>query len=274
MRFGVTLPPFNEWSDPRVVMAMAAEAEGAGWDGFFLWDHVSWNPAWGGTPSIADPWICLAAAATATATVRLGPLVTPLPRRRPQKVAREVVSLDHLSGGRAVLGVGLGVPFEFEAFGQQARRRGRHLDEALAVLTGLLSGRPVDFDGEHLSVHSPPALPGPVNGAIPIWVGGWWPNTAPFVRAARYDGVVPGKLGAERGEVLTVDDFAAIRALIGREDDGYEYVASGTTTSPADNAAVSRWHAAGATWWLETLHPFGRSASLRERLRGGPPRLR
>jgi len=93
------------------------------------------------------------------------------------------------------------------------------------------------------------------------------------VRAARYDGVVPGKLGAERGEVLTVDDFAAIRALIGREDDGYEYVASGTTTSPADNAAVSRWHAAGATWWLETLHPFGHSAAMRERLRAGPPRL-
>src|SRR6476659_7695069 len=103
MRFGVTLPPFDEWSDPRVIMAMAAEAECAGWDGFFLWDHVSWNPAWGTTPAIADPWICLAPAATAPTTVRLGTLVTPLALRRPQKVAREVVSLDRLSGGRAVL---------------------------------------------------------------------------------------------------------------------------------------------------------------------------
>ncbi|HXD25738.1 MAG TPA: LLM class flavin-dependent oxidoreductase, partial [Propionibacteriaceae bacterium] len=273
MRFGVTLPPFNEWADPRMIMAMAAEAEAAGWDGFFLWDHISWNPAWGGTPAIADPWICLAAAATTTTTIRLGTLVTPLARRRPQKVAREIVSLDHLSRGRAVLGVGLGEPFEFEAFGQLASRRGQHLDEALAVLTGLLSGRPVDFEGEHLSVHSPPALPGPVNGTIPIWMGGWWPNTAPFLRAARYDGVVPGKLGAERGEVLTMEDFAAIKTLIGREDQGYEYVASGTTTSPADNLAVRRWHAAGATWWLETLHPFTNSDSMHERLRAGPPRL-
>jgi alkanesulfonate monooxygenase SsuD/methylene tetrahydromethanopterin reductase-like flavin-dependent oxidoreductase (luciferase family) len=274
MRFGVTLPPFDEWSDPRVIMAMATEAERAGWDGFFLWDHVSWNPAWGTTPAIADPWICLAAAATTTATVRLGTLVTPLARRRPQKVAREVVSLDHLSGGRAVLGVGLGEPFEFQAFGQPVRRRGRHLDEALTALTALLSGQRVDFDGEHVTVHCPPALPRPVNGAIPIWVGGWWPNTAPFVRAARYDGVVPGRLGAERGERLTIDDFAAIRELIGRQDDGYDYVASGTTNAPADTVAVRRWHAAGATWWLETLHPFGDSAAMRDRLRAGPPRLR
>jgi alkanesulfonate monooxygenase SsuD/methylene tetrahydromethanopterin reductase-like flavin-dependent oxidoreductase (luciferase family) len=268
MRFGVTLPPFNEWADPRTVMEMAGEAEAAGWDGFFLWDHVSWNPAWGGTPAIADPWICLAAAATTTATARLGPLVTPVARRRPQKVAREVVSLDHLSRGRAVLGVGLGVPFEFAAFGQRARGRGRHLDEALTVLTGLLSGQPVDFDGEHLSVHCPPALPTPVNGTIPIWVGGWWPNTAPFLRAARYDGVVPGGVD---GQVLTVEDFAAVKTLVGRVDDGYEYVASGTTTSPADDT-VRRWRDAGATWWLETLHPFGEADAMRERLRAGPPR--
>ena len=118
MRFGVTLPPFTEWANPRMIMAMTAEAEAAGWDGFFLWDHSSWNAAWGGTPAIADPWICLAAAATTTATVQLATLVTPLARRRPEKVGPEIVSLDHLSGGRAVLGAGLGEPFEFKAFGE------------------------------------------------------------------------------------------------------------------------------------------------------------
>ena len=117
VRFGVTLPPFNDWSDPRTIMAMARESEAAGWDGFFLWDHVTWNPAWGGSPPIADPWICLAAAATATSRVLLGPMVTPLARRRPQTVARQLVTLDHLCGGRAVLGVGLGAREDYEFFG-------------------------------------------------------------------------------------------------------------------------------------------------------------
>ena len=210
----MTLPPFAEWSDPGVVMTMAADAEAAGWDGFFLWDHVTWDPAWGGTPTIADPWMCLAAAATATARVALGPMVTPLARRRPQKVARELVTLDHLSNGRAVLGVGLGADYDYTAFGEPVSRHGARLDESLTVLTALLGGDPVDFEGAHLHVHSPPNLPSPVRGSVPIWVGGWWPNRAPFIRASRYDGVVPGKVGQERGEVLTVDDLRAIRALV------------------------------------------------------------
>src|SRR5215204_4936806 len=122
MRFGVTLAPFDDWSDPRTLMAMAVEAETAGWDGFFLWDHVSWNPAWG-TPRIADPWLCLAAVAAVTERVRVGPMVTPLARRRAQKVAREIVTLDHLSEGRAVLGVGLGADEDYTAFGEPVRDR-------------------------------------------------------------------------------------------------------------------------------------------------------
>ena len=105
-------------------MDMAAEAEAAGWDAFFLWDHVTWNPAWGGTPPMADPWLCLAAAATVTSRVPLGTMVTALARRRPQVVAREVVTLDHLSGGRAVLGVGLGDDYDYEAFGEPLTRSG------------------------------------------------------------------------------------------------------------------------------------------------------
>jgi alkanesulfonate monooxygenase SsuD/methylene tetrahydromethanopterin reductase-like flavin-dependent oxidoreductase (luciferase family) len=271
MRYGVTMPAFAEWSDPRTVMEIAADAEAAGWDGFFLWDHVTWNPAWGGTPPMADPWMCLAAAATVTSRVVLGPLVTPLPRRRPQIVAREVVTLDHLSGGRALLGVGVGDDFEFAAFGESLRDRGAKLDEALTVLTGLLSGEEVDFVGEHTVVHSPPTLPRPVNGTIPIWVGGHWPGRAPFERAARYDGVVPRKAGAERGEVFTVDDLEDLRALIGRDED-FDYVMSGLTASADDTDGVRAWAAAGATWWLEAIYPFGGAADrMRDRVRGGPP---
>src|SRR5256714_13234027 len=158
MRYGVTLPPFYEWSDPRTVVEMAREADAAGWDGFFLWDHVTWDPAWGGTPPIADPWLCLAGAAVATSRVLLGPMVTPLPRRRPHKVAREVVTLDHLSGGRAVLGIGLGTDFDYVAFGEPVGDRGARLAEALGVLTSLLPGETADFEGRHYRVHSPPSL--------------------------------------------------------------------------------------------------------------------
>jgi len=273
MRYGVTLPAFAEWSDPGTVMDIAAEAEVAGWDGFFLWDHVTWNPEWGGTPAMADPWMCLAAVATVTSRVTVGPIVTPLSRRRPQMVAREVVTLDHLSHGRALLGVGLGEEFEYKALGEPVRDRGSRLDEALIVLTGLLSGEAVDFEGEYLAVHCPPALPRPVNGSIPIWVGGHWPNRAPFVRAGRYDGVVPRKVGQERGEVFTVGDLEALRAFVGREGD-FDYVMSGLTTSPDDNAGVRRWEAAGATWWLEALYPFGGAGPrMRDRVRAGPPNL-
>ena len=273
MRHGVTLPPFYEWSDPRVIVEMAREADEAGWDGFFLWDHVTWDPAWGGTPPMADPWLCLAAAATVTSHVRLGPMVTPLARRRPHKVAREVATLDHLSGGRAVLGVGLGADYDYQAFGEPVTDRGARLDESLEVLASLLTGEAVDFEGRHHRVHSPPSLPRPVQDHVPIWVGGWWPNAAPFVRAARFDGVVPGKVGQERGAVLTVDDLGAIRAAVGR-DDGYDYVVSGTTEAPTDTTALHTWAAAGATWWLESLHPFaGRAGAMRDRLRAGPPQL-
>jgi alkanesulfonate monooxygenase SsuD/methylene tetrahydromethanopterin reductase-like flavin-dependent oxidoreductase (luciferase family) len=273
VRYGVTLPPFGEWSNPRTVMEIAADADASGWDGFFLWDHVTWNPAWGGTPPIADPWMCLAAAATVTSRVSLGTMVTPLPRRRPQKVAREVVTVDHLSGGRVVLGVGLGDDYEYRAFGEPLDGRGARLDESLSILAGLFSGEPVDFEGKYYRIHSPPALPRPVHDRIPIWVGGHWPNRAPFARAARYDGVVPRKVGLERGEVFTVDDLVAIRAAVGRTD-GYNYVVSGLTEGPADTAAIRTWEEAGATWWLESIHPWGGGAeSMRNRVRAGPPRV-
>ena len=268
VRFGVTLPPFYEWSDPRVVVEMAQEAEAAGWDGFFLWDHVTWDPAWGGVPPIADPWLCLAAVAAVTERVRLGPLVPPLVRRRPHKVAREVATLDQLSQGRVILGVGLGTDIDFTAYGEPLVNRGARLDEALAVLTGLLSGESFDFEGAHYRVHSPASTPRPVQERVPIWLGGFWPNEAPFRRAARYDGVAPNKSGSP----FSVGDLAALRALIGR-DEGFDYVMSGNTASPADTAAVKSWADAGATWWIESLYPFGgRAAEMRDRLRAGPPR--
>jgi alkanesulfonate monooxygenase SsuD/methylene tetrahydromethanopterin reductase-like flavin-dependent oxidoreductase (luciferase family) len=138
----VWLPLFGELADPVVVARLAAEAEQVGWDGFFVWDNVNWHAP---VRRVADAWITLAAAAAATERLRLGPMVVPLARRRPAKVARETATLDLLSGGRLTLGVGLGSDRfggEFSATGEQTddRQRGQMLDESLEILTAALAG--------------------------------------------------------------------------------------------------------------------------------------
>src|SRR4051795_7551492 len=143
MRFAVNVPNFGAFGDVRVLTELAEEAEDAGWDGFFIWDHVqSFVP--GQRVPMVDPWVALGTIAVATSRIKLGPMVTPIPRRRPWKLARECVTLDHLSGGRLILGVGLGDPAasELGAFGEEtnARRRARMMDEGLDVMTGLWQG--------------------------------------------------------------------------------------------------------------------------------------
>src|SRR5205823_8167637 len=113
--------------------ALAREAEASGWDGFFVWDHIATASSPGGQSVAADPlidtWVALTIVAMSTERIRLGPHVTPLPRRRPWKLAREAVSLDHLSGGRLILGVGSGAPLileaEFARFGEPSDPRVR-----------------------------------------------------------------------------------------------------------------------------------------------------
>ncbi|MDP9364041.1 MAG: LLM class flavin-dependent oxidoreductase, partial [Chloroflexota bacterium] len=212
MRYGLNLPPFGDFADPRALAALARDAEAAGWDGFFIWDHVVYDPSF---HPIADPWVGLAAVALATERVRLGTLVTPLARRRPWQVAREAASLDRLSGGRLVLGVGLGdpAPWDFGFFGEEedARVRARRLDEGLEIVAGLWSGRPVSHEGEHCRLREVTFLPTPVQRPrVPIWVGGWWPNKPPMRRAARWDGVVPGA----RERALTPDEVRELVAYV------------------------------------------------------------
>ena len=172
MRHGLSLAPFGQLADPRVVAALAADAERAGFDGVFLWDHMyradPFRP-------VADPWIALAAVAAATDRIRLGPLVTPVARRRPQKLARETTTLDHLSGGRLIVGVGLGVNTggELTRFAEEDddRIRGDRLDEGLDLLSRLWSGEEVSHHGPHFTADAVRFLPRPVQEPrIPIWV--------------------------------------------------------------------------------------------------------
>jgi hypothetical protein len=165
VRSGLFVPLFDELADPVAVARLAAEAEEAGWDGFFVWDQVRWRPP---VLDVADPWITLAVIATDTTSIRLGPLVTPLARRRPVKVARETATLDHLSLGRLTLGVGLGSDHfasEYSMTGEEVddRRRARMLDESLKILTAAWSGEHVNHKGEHYTVGGMRFLPGRCN---------------------------------------------------------------------------------------------------------------
>jgi alkanesulfonate monooxygenase SsuD/methylene tetrahydromethanopterin reductase-like flavin-dependent oxidoreductase (luciferase family) len=253
-RSGLFVPLFGELANPVAAARLAAEAEEAGWDGFFVWDHVRWRPP---VLDVADPWITLAAIACATTSIRLGPLVTPLARRRPVKVARETATLDQLCGGRLTLGVGLGSDRfgqEFSITGDEVddRRRARMLDESLGILTAAWSGEPVDHEGEHYTVGGMRFLPRPVQRpGVPVWVAGFPGNTKPMRRAARYQGFFPVNL--ERPDQLA-EIVAAVTTL-------REQVGAGLT-EPFDVVAEiepgqdpAPYAAAGATWWLVGLPP-------------------
>ncbi len=273
MRFALNLPPFGPFADVRKLVDLAVRAEEAGWDGFFLWDHMAAEPA----QPIADPWVALGAIAVRTSRIRIGTMVTPLPRRRPWKLARETATLDRLSAGRLILGVGLGfVEMEFGAFGDETdpRVRGDMLDEGLEVLTGLWSGDPFSYDGQHYQVTKATFLPAPLQQPrIPIWVAGMWPNKRPLRRAARWDGVFPIDPNPSQRR-LSPDDFRDVLAYVGRHRAStapFE-VSHGAITSGNDRAAdadlVKSYAHAGVTWWHEGIYP-GRE----DRIQLGPPVL-
>ena len=272
MKFAVNVPNFGAFADPSFFGDLARAVEEAGWDGLFVWDHILTSEPL----PVADPWILLTVAAVATSRIRLGPMVTPLPRRRPWKVARETVTLDHLSGGRLILGVGIGDDWmgEFSALGESPseKEHGKMLDEGLAVLIALWAGKPVSFAGDHYTVRDVRFLPTPLQQPrIPIFVAGRWPNAKPFRRAARWDGVVP----VGRDGRLTPDDCRAVVDMVSRHR---------TSAEPFEVVVVRRWSsietnqreavelaAAGATWlqlgFTESASPDG----VLDAVRRGPP---
>jgi len=243
------LPPFDELADPGIVARLSAEAEEAGWHGVFVWDHVRWREP---VVDVADAWITLTAIATSTERIRLGPMVTPLARRRPVKVARETATLDRLSQGRLTLGVGLGSDRfgnEYSMTGEELddRRRARMLDESLEILVAAWSGEPVRHRGEHYTVDGMRFLPRPVQRpGVPVWVAGYYGKAKPLRRAARHQGFFPVNLEHPDQLAEVVADLAMLRTEIGRDvAEPYDVVAAVPPgTDPAPYAG------AGGTWWM------------------------
>lgn len=271
MHFAINVPNFGPFSDTRAMAELAREAETAGWDGFFIWDHVLCTAPH--NQPVADPWVTLAAMAMATTRITLGPMVTPLPRRRPWQVARAAITLDHLSGGRFVLGAGIGGDWfgDYSGFGESPdqKKHGVMLDEALDVLTGLWSGEPFSYKGQHYTIRDVQFLPQPTR-QIPIWVAGVWPGTKPFRRAARWDGVAP----IAHGENATIqpDDVRAMLAYIRQYREGdapFEVVLSGPPLRLEQYAAYAD---AGATWYQDGFTWEDNLETVREHIRRGPPK--
>jgi alkanesulfonate monooxygenase SsuD/methylene tetrahydromethanopterin reductase-like flavin-dependent oxidoreductase (luciferase family) len=268
MQYALSLPNGGECADPRILADLAALAEDSGCDGLFLEDYISYtNDTYHSVPGAPtyDPWVMLAAAALRTNRIRLGTSVTPLPRRRPWKVAREAVTLDHLSNGRVILGVGSGDAREagFTRVGEvlDAKKRAELLDESLDILAGLWSGQPFTYRGKHFTVEEATFLPVPVQSPrIPIWVGGGWPLPGPTARAARWDGSCLYKQTSDNSwQDMTPEDIASLRAtaLRGRDPSLPFAIATGGRARGADweqdRALIRSVAEAGATWWSEWI---------------------
>jgi alkanesulfonate monooxygenase SsuD/methylene tetrahydromethanopterin reductase-like flavin-dependent oxidoreductase (luciferase family) len=274
MQFAINLPNFGVFGDARLLAELAAEAEEHGWDGFFTWEHTRPGPL-----PLAESWVALTAVASVTERIRLGPMVTPLPRRQPEEVARQSATLDHLSNGRLILGVGLGDDLfhEFSAFGHEldAVKRGRMLDEALEVITGLWRGRPFSHRGEFFQVEDAEFQPPPLQQPrIPIWVAGRWPAKPPFRRGARYDGIAP----VSAAGAMTSEDCRDLVA----------FTQSHRSSSAPLDVAVTSWRrdlddneerqrvrdfaSAGATWYQVSFGANAAIEDVRAAIRQGPPK--
>jgi alkanesulfonate monooxygenase SsuD/methylene tetrahydromethanopterin reductase-like flavin-dependent oxidoreductase (luciferase family) len=244
----IDIGPFGELADPRVLAGLAAAAEARGWDGFFVWDHIAYRAP---VRAVADPWVALAAVACATSRVRIGPMVTPLSRRRIHKVARETVTLDLLSSGRLTLGVGLGSPRngEFEPFGEVAdpRERARLLDQGLAELTRYWAG-----EFQPVPVQQP---------RIPVWVAGEWPHRRPVQRAVRWDGLFPTRLPGP-GDLAGLAAEVRVSRPDGEPFDLIVGIPPGEDPRP--------WAQAGATWVVTEFGMQPTAAEVRKVIDAGP----
>jgi hypothetical protein len=278
MQYGFVI----ESGDPAAISELAQEAEAAGWDGVFIADAL--DIVIPNSPPLPwfDPWIVLAAMAMRTERIRIGTMITAVPRRRPWKLARETVTLDQLSRGRLIFGAGLGAAEDDGGFykvgeAMDIKVRAQRLDEGLAILAGLWSGEPFSFSGDHYDVKEMTMLPMPVQSPrIPVWVPGVWTKTKSMQRALRWDGIIPQKYKSmERmtpAEVLELKKFVKNHRSSG---DPFDIVVGGTT--PGSNrkraeATVRPFREAGATWWLESLMTSSWD-KLRKRIEQGPPRV-
>lgn len=275
MRFGIYAPNWgNTFGNPKKVTELATLAEESGWDGFFLWDHIIFNDE--GYQNVIDPFITLTSIALNTEKIRLGTTVTPLTRRRPWKLARETVTLDILSEGRLILGVGLGGSSEFSIMNEETNPRilAEMVEEHLEVLDGLWSGKEFSYHGEYYQIDEVKFTPKPIQQPrIKLWSAGTWPKKGPFRRAAKLDGVIP--LSVDYRKPLTPEDYRNMRVYMKKHSlrEPYDFVeiSFDATESRNKKQRIQDFQEAGVNWWLEMVTDWnGNTEKIRDIITKGP----
>ena len=277
MKFGIV----TSYGSPQEYVAMARDAEEAGWDGVFVWDDISVD-----RDDVFDPWVMLGGMAAVTERVTLGAMVFSLARRRPWKVARETLTLDQLSNGRLVVPVGLGGTWDggyarVSTEDPAKRVRAEKLDECLAILELAWSGATVSYQGAHYWMRDLRFDPPVQRPRIPVWPVGAWPYPRSLRRAARWDGMVlsdmSGASDSGKGTPAVVADVAAWMAEHRDGSGPFDIVIEGITSGvdhEADRAMLEPMAEAGATWFIESRWEEDQSVdTVQERIRRGPPRL-
>ena len=256
MRFAVAIPNADHFGDVDTLVGLANAAEEEGWDGFFLWDHLLFTHAQ--PVPVCDPWTTLGAIAKATNRLKLGTLITPVARYEPWALAQAIMTLDRLSHGRVIVGVGLGspdddfLPFWKGCTCRELRARRSRYREGLALLTRLLTGQTINHSGKNYELHNVTLLPGGHNGrTIPMWVGGDHENHFARERANHHHGAVPIAWGADGypRALMEREVTTYVKGLAAGLDFAYWNPADITPLSPTRASAIE---SAGATWWIET----------------------
>jgi len=287
VRYSVNIPNFGDFADARVVGKVATAAEAAGWDALFVWDHVVHDKQRRRGQPFGDPWMLLTAAALATSRLRLGTLVTPVARRRPEQLARQVATLDALSGGRVIFGAGLGGPIEdeFASFGDTTDPvvLAERLDEGLGLLSRYWSGETVEHDGPHYRVRDVALLPATAQRPRPpVWIAGYWPNRRPMRRAAEWDGAVPLFKSARHGQAPSPDEVRQLSAYIAQQrgdrgNEPFDIVIGGASEPSTAGDLLGPLRDAGATWWderlMQTSPDHYRAEPVLGRVEAGPPTI-
>jgi alkanesulfonate monooxygenase SsuD/methylene tetrahydromethanopterin reductase-like flavin-dependent oxidoreductase (luciferase family) len=273
---------------------LAHDAEEAGWDGIFIADAIGIETKAFPAFDWFDPWVVLAVMAERTERIRLGTLLTPVSRRRPWKLAREITTLDHLSGGRMILSVGLGAAADdggFYKVGEQMdlKSRAELLDEGLEILGGLWKGKPFTLAGKHYNVDKMTLLPRPLQKPrVPIWVVGIWPKDKSMQRAIRWDGVIIQKYKASPGGKDSPEDIRAVKEYVSARRtkkshfdivvqsfcEGVKKTSSGGVgkNRSRDRDEAAALGEAGATWLMEHFLSASDPEAVVRWIRQGPPR--
>ena len=280
IRYGISLIQFNELADPEKVIDIAIAAEESGWDGIFLPDHLLFDR--NNVSSIAETWILLSAIAARTIKIKIGTYVSALPRYHPWQFAKMTATLDVLSKGRLILGIGLGGPsVEYEAFGEQYDLRvlAEKMDESIDIIQGLWEGKHFSYSGKHYQISDACLLPKPnQTPRIPLILGGSWPNKKPFIRGAKYDGIMP--IHKNFPQDLTPQELAEIISIINKNRtaaEPFEVIVSGSSFFTPDKRKemIQPYVDAGITWWLEHVNTLMQPSvdAMFDWVKQGPPQL-